>query len=1098
MVAMRNLVFGWVMLGSMGLVAGTVAAAESAQVAFDIDPKPLNLALTEFARQSGLQVVFVAEIGRNLTAPRVSGSYTPEAALQQLLVNTPFAFDFINPRTVTIHTQKPAADQVFAPARGDAAGAGTINLAGGLARVETPRSGNADQQDGSETPGSMEKAQGSGAGEGMDGKGIPEILVRDKRTSNTDIRRTEDDVQPYVVFDAEQIEQAMSPDLESFLKTRLPMNQVRETTQQNIYGTRGHQSTVNLRGLGANQTLILVNGRRMPGIAAAADFVQPDINGIPLSAVERIEILPSTAGGIYGGGATGGVVNIILKRNYSDLEMTVRYDGSFDGGGAQRRIEATGGFSLFAGRTNVMATASYQDANPLYAGDRDFAERSRALQISNNPGLLYDGTTPVRGYTTNFRSVSGNDLVLLDGMRSLNSPFAYVPEGYPGPALDNGLVFLSTAGQYNLDQANDLVGSQRVLLSAPEVKSVSINARHEFTRWLEMFVDVSRYENSVPRLATVGANTSYTLFEGPANPFTESIRVTVPMPTYDYNEHNWASKSESEQAAAGFIVRLPRDWTAQLEYVHSRSEQTFYIPFAYVNTDGFFAQALGDIDPLSDVNAFPVDYSPYYASVGGETDALGANYPAFQNNATLRLAGPLLRLPGGPLRLSALVENREQFTDEQIEGYYIPGFPDPFYAYYPEVGSRTNSAYAELTAPLVAAANARPGLLGFDVQISYRHDQTTTRTREVGQDVIFVSDLNDLPDVPFESNTVNGNQFTLGFRYTPVESLALRVSFAEGILPPSSFQLSEYIYPSASIADYGLFDPLRGEMYIDGTGLQRLTDFGNLQLQPEHSQSWSAGLIFTPDTLPGLRMSLDYTRIEKTDEITPLDAQTLINLGAAFPDSVVRDPLTPADQAMNYTGGVIRELNLGNVNVAESLVEAFDMQADYIWQTELGEFGAHAIATYQPHLRQQAAAGFAELDSVGYLQGPLKWRANAGLHWTRSAWTLGWNMQYYDKSRVYRATDFPFTRNMNVLSQGAELFATQTYHDVFGRFRFGNTAGFTGGLLEDSEVLISVQNVLNDSPPIVASGRSPFYTSGYSPEGDPRLRRYSISLRVSF
>lgn len=107
--------------------------------------------------------------------------------------------------------------------------------------------------------------------------------------------------------------------LEEFLSTRLPMNQTRGTFSRNLPegGWREQKYVQSARGLGTNQTLILINGRRAPGVSTllTGDLGQPDINGIPLSSVERVEVLPTTASGIYGGGATGGVINIVLRKD---------------------------------------------------------------------------------------------------------------------------------------------------------------------------------------------------------------------------------------------------------------------------------------------------------------------------------------------------------------------------------------------------------------------------------------------------------------------------------------------------------------------------------------------------------------------------------------------------------------------------------------------------------------------------------------------------------------------------------------------------------------------------------------------------------------
>src|SRR5690606_25200474 len=138
--------------------------------------------------------------------------------------------------------------------------------------------------------------------------------------ANLDIERTIDDHQPYYIFDSRTIEQSGAGSVEQFLKQRLTMNAVGQTNAMmagsDVNSVLGNSSTINLRGLGTDKTLILVNGRRRPGVTWNIEY-QPDLNGIPLSAIDRMEVLPSSASGIYGGSAIGGVVNVILKRDYT-------------------------------------------------------------------------------------------------------------------------------------------------------------------------------------------------------------------------------------------------------------------------------------------------------------------------------------------------------------------------------------------------------------------------------------------------------------------------------------------------------------------------------------------------------------------------------------------------------------------------------------------------------------------------------------------------------------------------------------------------------------------------------------------------------------
>src|SRR5262249_13753861 len=157
--------------------------------------------------------------------------------------------------------------------------------------------------------------------------------------ANTDISRTINDVQPYYIFDAKTIERSGAIDIEDFLKQRLTMNTTPQTSSRNTLGSatmgtdspgfrKGATSSIDLRGLGADNTLVLVNGRRVTSAITLiyGDKPQPDINGIPLNAVERIEVLPSSASGIYGGGSIGGVVNIVLKNDYKGGDIRLTYD----------------------------------------------------------------------------------------------------------------------------------------------------------------------------------------------------------------------------------------------------------------------------------------------------------------------------------------------------------------------------------------------------------------------------------------------------------------------------------------------------------------------------------------------------------------------------------------------------------------------------------------------------------------------------------------------------------------------------------------------------------------------------------------------------
>ncbi len=492
---------------------------------------------------------------------------------------------------------------------------------------------------------------------------------------------------------------------------------------------------------------------------------QPNINGIPLSSIERIEILPSTAGGIYGGGATGGVVNVILKRGYQGLEVRGTYDGTTNGGNRKRRLEASGGFSLEGGGTSVNFAASYSDALPLLVGDRDFTANARERILRNAPEteLIDFLGNPIAGYTTNIQSVSGNPLVLVSSGLSLGSARAHVPVGYAGPGSDNGLAFLNATG-FNTDLPKSVAigGTKSHALAAPTVRSISLNLRREFSNRVEAFVDLSNYDNnSLSHFAGACNGNGTTIPVGPNNPFTEQVKINLPLTSFDRSleeQHSWG---ESRTLAGGVIVRLPGNWSAQGEYSWSRSRSGYTYNFYQITADGGAAIRDGRLDPFRDVNDYPLDFSPYYVSPTPQSD-FGSD--VVLKNATLRLAGP-----------------------------------------YPQ------------------------------------------------SDTIGTS--------------VDANQYTFGFRYQPVEQLALRASYGEGVLPPS---ISPPNFLALIASRYT--DPKRGGQPLSSLG--SFISLGSPSLRPEQSESFSAGMIFTPESIPGLRVPVNYTRIDKVDEINTINTQT--------------------------------------------------------------------------------------------------------------------------------------------------------------------------------------------------------------------------------
>jgi iron complex outermembrane receptor protein len=324
----------------------------------------------------------------------------------------------------------------------------------------------------------------------------------------------------------------------------------------------------------------------------------------------------------------------------------------------------------------------------------------------------------------------------------------------------------------------------------------------------------------------------------------------------------------------------------------------------------------------------------------------------------------------------------------------------------------------------------------------------------------------------------------------------LRASYGTGFVPPTVMQLAPNALGNTS---GGATDPRRGNTAL---GAYQTLSGGNPALKPEHSKSWGGGVVLTPHWLPDFRLSVDYTRIKKTDNIAttfPGSTQGLINLESVFPDRIIRGPNLPGDQP--GWAGPITLVNLTAFNLSKADVEAYDVQADYTKKTEsLGAFDFFGVATWETHYRTQVIDSQPVVENVGLgntiAGSPLKFKGNAGVTWRKGPWSAGWTSRYLDSYFVFvsavAATNAPF---LQAQGNGGRV-RPQDYHDVFVGYRFGPAAGAPkpARLLANIEIQAGVKNVFNTRPPLDVSNTF----SLYSYYGDPRLSVYWISLKKSF
>lgn len=794
---------------------------------FDVPATESRAAIRQFAAQAKVQILAA---GENVTQARlnpVSGQLSTEEGLKILLARSGLQAKYVGERSIALVKE---TEQV------------TQQSGSRFTRIAAVSA---------DAAGANESSAASGDSEGTESsnpalRGIPEILVTGARSANMDIVRTQDDAQAYYIFDSGAIEQSGAVNVEDFLKKGLSMNTTALSSSQVSANFRGNQSSINLRGLGDNQTLVLINGRRTASPGLFGRTYQPNLNSIPPSAIERIEVLPSSSAAIYGGSAVGGVVNVVLKRGFTGGDVRVNYANVMDGDAPARSVGGTYGLSLEEGRTHISMSALYSETETLTNADRpQLLQRGVDTILRNNPELLYSRTNPFFGATTNIGAVAANTNLTLRNGTPLGSAITHLPVGFT--AASDPTLLLANAGRYNTDLPNSshpTTGRRRAVGSAPELGTVMGSLQREMSDSLNVFADFFWSSNTAKtRDYSEFDNVLEVSAASPVNPFQQDVFVSMPDP---YGS-DYQSKSMDRRATVGFTFKLPRTWMLSSDYTWSESRMKYG---GSIYSLGGMSDDIesGTLNPFVDTLANPIDLSRYRGTFGSSQDGT-------LSDVNLRVAGPLFDLPAGAATLTVGLGYRKESLRDGSFHNQKPNYPDDTqYRKYYGQSQTIKSAYAEANIPLIGAANDVPGVRLLDAQLSVRTEDYSIGSGTAfqyvdGSAAAFIAQ--NLERVRFDTDLESTNP-TIGLRWQPVDSLMLRASYGTAFLPPTYGQLvpgNVSLVLSAGVPrTTQVIDPRRGNELTT----VEYTSGGNPNLKPQESKNLNVGMIFEPTFLPAL------------------------------------------------------------------------------------------------------------------------------------------------------------------------------------------------------------------------------------------------------
>ena len=857
-------------------------------------------------------------------------------------------------------------------------------------------------------------------------------------------------VAPVSVVNSEDIRATGLSRMEDVLNT-LPSIEAGE----NSFLSNGATGTasIDLRGLGSNRTLVLFNGRRMQ--AGNINAIDPDINQIPTAMVERVEVLTGGASATYGADAVAGVVNFIMRRvngvefsagasgyyhqngnDYirglmDDVDYIYPIGGEVDG--KAYNFDLVVGSDFADGKGNATAYATWRKGDPLLQGARDYS--SCAL---DDAGTACGGspTPPVPNFIV--APVVGGDV-----------DFGQID--YFSMAPDSSLIPWTTASYYNYAPINYFMRpEERWSLGT----FIDYEINENFTPYLEANYTSSATRAQVAESGTFFADLIMVPLNSPLLPqtFRNSLATRYPGTTefgMYIGKRNVEGgpradnlDSDAFRIVTGLKGKVSDNWDYDAYYLYGQTRSsTTYVND--LNRDLIIA-AVGPDCASTPGGCYQVFT---YNGVTQEQAQALAN-TAIQNGTTstevisAALTGDLGFGLFGAANIQVAVgaehrsEDFEAIGDTIFQEGNLTGQGGPT----PNVtgGYNVMEYFAEANVPLLEGA---PFAEALSLDLAYRYsDYSTSGTSDT---------------------------YRFGVDWKPVDMFRVRTGFNHAVRAPNVFELytpqnlglwsgqdpcatATPAYTAAQCANTGVTAAQYGNIGKNPANQYNQITGGNPDLDPESADTITAGIVV--DLLDNsLTFSVDYWNINIEDTITTVGARLTLDqcaLAGNLCQNVVRSP--SGSLWLGQAGYIVNTTQ----NLGEQTWEGVDLAASYVLEALGGSFRTTLVGTYMLTKETQPLPGddSATYDCVGIASTDCfaspEWRHTLGIGYDSNEWwSVGARWRYLG-SVDYEGTD-------DLIA--AKNLSSQSYFDVNATFRF----------LENSDLVLGVNNVLDEEPPLV-------------------------------
>ena len=1106
----------------------SLAIADERAKHFDIERQTLAGALSEFARQSDRQILFSTDAVSTKHSAGVKGDLEPEAALRSLLQGTGLTYRVT--RDSTILVVNPESDT-------------TARLP-----VSPPVLRLAQASDSSTSDTTAPQPDAAAAEDST--PELQQIVVTGSRIARRDYTATS----PIVTVEAGNFERSSAVGIESSLN-QLPQFQPGATQfdaarniQSSAFGGIG-AATVNLRGLGTNRTLVLVDGKR----AQPADAtLVVDVNSIPAAAISRVEVITGGASAVYGADALSGVVNFILKDDFEGFSADVQSSITEEGDGAETRINALYGAQSASGRGNVMLGADWTKRSAIALADREFFTE----------GWRDPGTTGGSVRRPYWRPANAPDQ---PSQAALDEVFGqYAPGSASRTAniyfnTDNSLFQANPALNYNSGDPNMILRSNGALtqrdnpglLSSPlERYSAFGRARYNFTDNITGYVQANFSSTEVESRTLYNAAVT---FWGASIPFDDQHPVPEDLATLLRSRANptanWAldqnlvfagpqqsrTTSNVYQVLAGFKGSIPNtEWTWDVYASQGRTttltqlnggflslqryREIIQAPFygeGYVRDvgNGFAIRCTSGLSPFSNE---PVSQDCIDAVSVTMKNQTNFEQQVFEGT----MQGGLFKLPAGEVRTALGASYRKNTVDFTPDGLLstssVQEQPIGLYAVSSTAGTATVwELYGELLVPLLTD---KPFVQALDLELGARYSDYNTAGGQntwkalanwtVNDYLSFRGGMQRAARAPNTAELFSGETLSVvGFAPAdPCSSLtqapwgnvasnpnrAQVQALCSAIIGSGTSRFDEN--PNGFAGQFGFF-PFEIEILS-----------GNSDLKPEVARTWTAGLVFRSPfespLLSQLTASLDWYDISIEGVIESIDSVTTYSL--CFNANGTSNPTYSLDDPGGFCSFIERDPISGDrlrvkapfMNLGGLRTSGVDLQLS--WRAMLSDMGLESVPgalsvnyliNYLNSYETQASPGAPFLDYVGTVATSLQ--GTSGQYRWRSFTTLGYSMPTFDVQLTWR--HLPSARDGSVVLNPLSTVRGVDSYDIF------NLSG-TWHATDSITVRAGVDNLFNKDPLVL--GANPPTTNNadntLANYYDVLGRRYYLGVKMNF